>query len=214
MNGQAGVEPPPGVPFGCPLYLLSDSSLKLYPPSSKGAGVPIHGGLGNEPMFWRPDASRTSVQGHTWSSATTADLARHLVEGAESGVQCLHLFCFFNELIAGNGQYRGGHTVDFESTWLNFLGIMKAVSPRPFLVCGADEATWKYEPGAYDQFVNHAVELAHGQGIPCLTGARQWRNLEMKDQFHMTKSQANRETMYLMIQAMCTLTWLLLPSEA
>ena len=62
--------------------------------------------------------------------------------------------------------------VDFERTWLDLLAIMTAISPRLFLVCGADEATWKYHPSAYGQFVNHAVTIARGKGVPCLTGAR------------------------------------------
>ena len=96
MDGAAGIEAPPGVPGGVPFYLLSDSALRLYGMGKNAHLVPIHGSLGQRPMFWGASEGKTTVSGTAFSGATTSDIAREFVQGAPSGVQNLHLFCFFD----------------------------------------------------------------------------------------------------------------------
>ena len=111
MEGGCGIEPPPGVPEGCPLFLMSDSSLRFYGEGKNSKPNALHTSLGQQPMFWGEDGS--SVKGLAWAGGTTQQLTQHIVDSARSGVQNLHLFCFFNECIDNAGNF-AGHRPEFE----------------------------------------------------------------------------------------------------
>ena len=114
-------------------------------------------------MFYGNNGS--TVLGEAISGGRTNGIAQKMTEKCPQGVQNLHAFCFFNELVK-NGDFVGGHSVNFEDSWTRLLNLMRSLSPRPSLVAGAGEATWKYSASGYDNFAGHVVRRANcGTGL-------------------------------------------------